>query len=108
VNPFEKAKAFLGNEIMKRLGIVPEAQIGGVNPTYPAGDPRYGRPVMEKTYIPDKGRYEDRPASLTPLEANTLELRRNMVLDRDGMQMYPGYDERIDEIIRRERAGYPR
>ncbi len=69
---------------------------GYVNPTYPVGDPRYGEAVVD--FMGD-------PYSLSPQRARTLELRRNMEYDRGGLQMYPGYDMGVDQIVEREKTG---
>jgi len=89
-------KAFLYNLLLKKFGIVPEPQYGQTNPTFPPGHPRYGQPM--KNYLGE-------PASLSPMQRNTLELRRNYFYDKPGLQMYPGYDSYIDELMLQEKYG---
>ena len=90
------AKALLTNFLLEKFGVVPAPQYGRVNPTFPAGHQRYGQPM--------KGLAGETP-SLGEMQRNTLELRRNYLHDRPGMQMYPGYDPYIDELILQERFG---
>jgi hypothetical protein len=89
-------KAFLYNLLLKKFGVVPEPQYDRTNPTFPPGHPRYGQPWED---------YSGKPASLTPMRRNTLELRRNYFYDKPGLQMYPGYDPYIDELMLQEKYG---
>jgi hypothetical protein len=84
------------------LGRSPETpKYGYVNPTYPTWHEKYGQPVPG--FNPRTGSLA--PASLSPLDATTLEFRRNMVYDQPGMQMYPGYNPYIDEMVEKEKTG---
>ena len=62
-----KAYKFLNDFLLGKLGDV----VAQVNPTYPAGDPRYGRPML----------LNDRPVSLNAAEYDIIqrlnELRRS-------------------------------
>lgn len=88
--------ALLKNFLMEKFGIIPEPQYGQSNPTFPVGHPMYGRPMNDAV----RGM-----PSLGDMQRNTLQLRRNSLYDRPGMQMLPGYDPYIDQLLLQEKAG---
>ena len=75
--------------------------IGRANPTYPTHHPDYGKPITKTNYFTG----ETEPRSMSQHGMNTLELIRNRVYDRQGLQMMPGYSPIIEEIVRREKMG---
>lgn len=90
------AAAFLKNYMLQKLGIIPEPQYGQTNPTFPVGHPRYGQPM--------EGVYGEAP-SLNDMQRTNLEFHRNRMYNRDGFQLYPGFDPYIDELQMQEQYG---